>query len=218
MDRRHAIAKMIAYVALALVGWTCFGELEKHADAEANRFGALKFIGLFLLTALALAFLFAWDFCRLFADRAIDTLFDMNEQPEQAAVIQKAELLRRQGFPFEAIELLREHIHTHKRDTHAGAQIAEIYEEDLCNPLAAALEYEEMLKWRIRRERWAKLAIRAAVIYAGDLGRTDRCVELMREVIAKCPGTASAASAARRIRLYDDVHAYRASHRSPTPA
>lgn len=217
MDRFQFVAKSIAYLVLAVASWMCLDGLQDNAGENSARFKALKYISLFLLASIAFAFLFAWDFCRLLADRGVDTLFDMNGRPEQAAAFHKAELIRRQGVPYEAIEFLRDHLHTHRRDTHAGLLIEEIYEQDLCNPLAAALEYEEMLTWRIPKERWAKLTVRAAAIYARDLGRTDRCVELMREVIAKCPGTPSAASAAKRIALNDDVHAYRSARRSPTP-
>ena len=40
----------------------------------------------------------------------------------------------------------REYLNKHPREQYVALRIAEIYEENLNNPLAAALEYEEVLK------------------------------------------------------------------------
>ncbi len=224
MERNRAIAKAVSYVFLILCVAAFFQQFKRsvrpsdsaptpyslkqpseQVDADSATVRTLKFLVLFLAAGVSLAFLFAWDFCHVVADRAVDALFGLNGQPEQTAVILKAELLRKQGFPFEAIELLRDHFHAHRRDTHAGVLIAEIYEHDLRNPLAAALEHEEMLTWRMKKERWAKLAVRAAALHARDLNRNDRASEIRRLFVAMCPDTRAARSAATRLAYVDAI-------------
>jgi len=72
-----------------------------------------------------------------------------------------------------------------------------------------------MLTWRIRQERWAKLAVRAAVLYARDLERADRAIEIFRMIVEKCPGTRAAQSAAKRL-AYADAISTRTSRFSST--
>ena len=54
---------------------------------------------------------------------------------------------------------MREYLLKNPREQHVSLRIAEIYEKDLANPLAAALEYEEVLKQKLPAERWGWAAI-----------------------------------------------------------
>src|SRR5262249_6767837 len=59
------------------------------------------------------------------------------------AKIDEAEKLRKKGEPLEAIGVLREYLKEHPHESVVKSRIAEIYNYDLRNYLAAALEYEE---------------------------------------------------------------------------
>ncbi len=218
-------AKAAAYLALALCAGIAFHDFRQSAakenaaqsrlsvetapgeptEADAAEFRTLKYIGLFLSAAVALALLFAWDFCAFFADRAMNALFEMNDRPSSPSPFDEARALREQGLSLPAIERLREHLHAQRRDVHAAVMIAEIYERDLGNPLTAALEYEEMLTWRMNRERWSRLAVRLVNLYAKKLRRSDRAWEILREIVRKAPRTRAADAARKRLALRDVV-------------
>ena len=79
------------------------------------------------------------------------------------------------------------------------------YEKDLNNPLAAALEYEEVLKHKLSPERWGWAAIHLANIYSGKLGKPDQAVALLRRIEAECGDTPPAEKARQRLALYDET-------------
>ena len=91
---------------------------------------------------------------------------------------------------------MREYLQKNPREQHVALRIAEIYESNLSNPLAAALEYEEVLKKNLPAERWGWAAIHLANLYSGALNQPDKAVALLRRIDAEY-GTTSAAKKAR---------------------
>jgi hypothetical protein len=86
----------------------------------------------------------------------------------------------------------------HPRELYAALRIAEIYEKDLKNPLAAALEYEEVLKHRFTTERWGWAAIHLCNLYS-KLNQSDKAVALLRRIADEYPKTGAAKKARSRL-------------------
>jgi len=78
-------------------------------------------------------------------------------------------------------------------------RIAEIYEKDLNNPLAAALEYEEILKKKLPPERWGWAAIHLANLYSGKLDKPQQATALLERIINDYGQTAAAKKARERL-------------------
>ncbi|HSH92610.1 MAG TPA: hypothetical protein VK968_00520 [Roseimicrobium sp.] len=101
------------------------------------------------------------------------------------------------------IEQLRAYLKKNPKEIHAALRIAEIYEKDIRSPLAAALELEEILKYKLRPDKWGWTAIRLANLYSGPLNKVDRAVELLREIDARCGNTKAAEKARGRLAQID---------------
>jgi len=86
---------------------------------------------------------------------------------------------------------------------HAAIRIAEIYEKDLKNPLAAALEYEEILNQKLTPDRWGWSAIHLANIYSGPLNKPEKAIELLRTLVERYPETAAGEKASQRLAMID---------------
>jgi len=71
-------------------------------------------------------------------------------------------------------------------------RIAEIYETNLGNYLAAALEYEEILKKKLPAERWGWAAIHLANLYSGKLNKTVEATKLLRRIVDEYGQTVAA--------------------------
>ncbi len=85
-------------------------------------------------------------------------------------------------------------------------RIAEIYEKDLNNPLAAALEYEEVLKKKLPADRWGWAAIHLSNLYTGKLNRTPQALDLLQRIVAQCGGSAPAKKARERLEALQVEH------------
>ena len=113
-------------------------------------------------------------------------------------VFWRAERLRRQAGPLDAVRVLREQLIAHPRQWRLAVRIAEIYQQDLGNPLAAALEYEAALQQRLPRAVRAELMVRLAACYL-LLRRPDESAALLRRVVEAFPRTTAAGTAERRL-------------------
>ena len=149
----------------------------KSAIAEGHwdrtRLCAAAVIGLgsgLVLSLLGLGLLAARDVSEFIGTRAVRTLYDDTGEIVTTPDYEKAEEEWGQGNFLEAIRILRDHLKEHPRAQHVALRIAEIYEKDLHNYLAAALEYEEVLKHRLPPERWGWAAIHLVNLYNGRLG------------------------------------------------
>ena len=106
------------------------------------------------------------------------------------------------GNHLEAIRLMRDYLKKYPREQHAALRIAEIYENDLHNYLAAALEYEEILTKKLPAERWGWSAIHLCNLYL-KLDQQEKAVALLRRIDAEYGETAAAEKACQRLAMYD---------------
>jgi class 3 adenylate cyclase len=157
--------------------------------------------------AIAFALLFARDFSHFFADRAMKFLNLDESMGIKDTEYEQADEAARNGKHLDAIRLLREYLAKHPREIHALVRIAEIYDKDLRNYTAAALEYERVLEYTINPERWGWIAIRLVNIYTGELGETEKGVALLRRIVGDYGQTKAAEKARQRLKLYEEAGA-----------
>ncbi len=112
----------------------------------------------------------------------------------------EAEQVWANGEHLEAIRLLRDFLKKKPQKLHASFRIAEIYEKDLHNPLAAALEYEEILRRKFDPERWGWAAIHLVNLYH-RLDQAAKGDALLQRVAAEYGETAAGAKARERLGL-----------------
>lgn len=155
------------------------------------------------LLILCIGLLAAWDISQFFGNRTVKTLFHDDNQDLLDDEYENAETEWGKGNYLEAVRLLREYLANRPRQQHAALRIAEIYEKDLNNPLAAALEYEEILQKKLPRERWGWAAIHLANLYSGPLEKPEQAVALLRRLDNEYGDTQAAEKARRRLALID---------------
>lgn len=112
----------------------------------------------------------------------------------------EAEQVWANGDHLEAVRLLRDFLQKKPQKLHAAFRIAEIYEKDLHNPLAAALEYEEILRHKFDPERWGWAAIHLVNLY-NRLDQAAKGDALLQRVAAEYGQTAAGAKARERLGL-----------------
>lgn len=177
-------------------------ETEKNPPASEGYARLLTFGGLFFLSLVALGFLAGHDVSQFFGGRALRTLYNDEGEGMKDPDYEIAEQEWADGHYLEAIRLMRDYLKKYPREQHVALRIAEIYEKDLHNNLAAALEYEEVLKQKLSAERWGWAAIHLCNLYF-KLGHADKAVELLRRIDAEYGETAAAEKARKRLALYD---------------
>jgi len=167
------------------------------AELPASGFRTVDAL-LTLVSVVGLALLVARDVSQYAASRTHRALY--NEEGEGIAdpEYERAEQVWADGDFLEAIRLLREYLARHPRQLHASLRIAEIYEKDLNNHLAAALEYEEILQCRFDAERWGWAAIHLCNLY-NRLNQTEKADALLRRLVEEHGETAAAAKARERL-------------------
>lgn len=162
----------------------------------------LTFGGLFLVSIIALGVIFGHDISHFIGNRFLKTVYDGHELGQGDPDYEMAEQVWADGDHLEAIRLMRDYLNRNPREQHVALRIAEIYEKDLQNYLAAALEYEEILKQRLPSERWGWAAIHLCNLYF-KLNQPEKAVHLLRRIDAEHPETAAAEKARKRLALYD---------------
>jgi TolA-binding protein len=155
-----------------------------------------------LLFFLGLAALIAYDVSQFFARKAEESLFADDGAPADPEY-EQAEELWKDGKYLDALNAMRSYLKKHPREQFVALRIAEIYEENLNNPLAAALEYEEVLKKKLPAERWGWAAIHLANLYSGKLNQPDKSVALLRRIDAEFGQTTAAKKARERLTQID---------------
>lgn len=159
----------------------------------------------FVGSMLALAILLGWDVTQWVAARSTQALgvdlTPIQNDPEYDA----AEAEWAKGNHLDAINMLRDFLKRNPSQQHAAIRIAEIYEKDLGNHLAAALELEEVLTKRLPREKWGWTAIHLANIYSGRLNQADKALATLDRIVREYPDTAAAKKARQRLGLPDPV-------------
>jgi len=172
------------------------------ATAETRRHMITCLAGLVLALA-GLGVLGAYDFSRLFAHRAVDALFDDDGPTEKAPEYENAEQVWAEGRQLEAIEMMRVYLQKNPREQYVALRIAEIYEKDFNNFLAAAMEYEEVLKHKLNPDRWGWTAIHLCNLYS-KLDRPDDRQALLQRIVDEHPKTSAAKKARKHLGLPED--------------
>lgn len=165
--------------------------------------GLLLFVG----ASIAFAILAARDISHFVADHFVKALNLDETMGIKDTQYEMADEAWRNGKYLDAIRLLREYLQHHPREIHALVRIAEIYDKDLKNYPAAALEYEKVLEYTINPERWGWIAIRLVNIYTGELGETEKGVALLRRIVSEYGQTKAAEKARARLKLYEEAGA-----------
>jgi TolA-binding protein len=184
--------------------------IRRRASGNLGRLTAYG-IGMFF-TLVGLSILIGHDVSRYLAHRVEDFIFNDNLDGVKDPEYEEAERVWASGRHLEAIQLMRDYLKRHPREQYVALRIAEIYETDLRNFLAAALEYQEVLKKRLPPERWGWAAIHLANLYSGKLNKTGEATALLRRIADEYGQTAAAKKARERLGLPEPVAA------APTPA
>jgi tetratricopeptide (TPR) repeat protein len=163
---------------------------------------AMTFGALFFVVIVGLGLFIGHDLSQYFGNRALKTLYNDEGAGQHDPEYDQAEQVWADGQHLEAIRLMREYLQKNPREQHAALRIAEIYEKDLQNFLAAALEYEEVLKHNLPRERWGWAAIHLCNLYL-KLGQPDKTLALLRRIDAEYGETQAAEKARKRLALLE---------------
>lgn len=168
-------------------------------------------------TLIGLAVMIGHDVSRYLAHRVEDFIFNDNLEGVKDPEYEEAERVWASGQHLEAIQLMRDYLKRHPREQYVALRIAEIYEADLRNYLAAALEYEEVLKKRLPAERWGWAAIHLANLYSGKLNKSEQAAALLRRIADEYGQTAAAKKARERLGLPEPVAEVVAPAPEPEP-
>jgi tetratricopeptide (TPR) repeat protein len=173
---------------------------EPGAEAPSGHTGQMMAYGVLgLLCLSALGLLAARDISNLVAHRVEKFIFDEDLEGERHPEYEEAEKVWANGQHLEAIQLMRNYLQIHPREQYVALRIAEIYEKDLGNYVAASLEYEEILRKNLPPERWGWAAIHLSNLYSGKLNKTEQATALLRRIIAEHPTVAAAKKARERL-------------------
>lgn len=149
---------------------------------------------------VGLGLMITHDVTQYVGGAVVDALLDGKGEGIHDPEYEKAEQAWAHGKHLEAIERLRDFLKKNPRQQYAALRIAEIYEKDLHNPLAAALEYEEVLKQKLSAERWGWAAVHLCNLYS-KLGQQDKAKELLQRIADEYPQTAAAKKARSHLGL-----------------
>lgn len=171
----------------------------QSSAVKGTGLGKLILYGLLAVGFLVgLGFLLAYDVAHYAGRQATEILFDDRGGDAGDSDYEAIEKVYGTGDYLETVRLLREFLKENPRALHAQLRIAEIYEKDLNNPLASALEYEELLKLPLEPTRWGWNAIHLVNLY-NRLEKPKQAVALMQSILVKCPDTPAAGKARERL-------------------
>jgi tetratricopeptide (TPR) repeat protein len=171
--------------------------------------------GSFILSVIALGALIAWDISNFMGSRALKVLYNDDGGGQKDPEYEEAEKIWANGQHLEAVRLMREYYNKNPREVHVALRIAEIYEKDLNNFLAAALEYEEVLTKKLPAERWGWAAIHLCNLYF-KLGQEMKGYALLQRIVKEYGNTQAAEKARKRLKEVDPN--LLAEAEPPTPA
>jgi predicted Zn-dependent protease len=169
-------------------------------DSGGHGGKSVRDLVLFVGALLSLGLLVAYDLTQYLGSRAGDYLFNDVGEGERDPEYELAEQEWVNGKPLEAIEMLREFLKKNPRAQYAALRIAEIYEKDLRNEVAASLEYEEILKKRLPAERWGWAAIHLCNLYS-RMGHGEKMRALLERIARDYPQTGAAKKARQNLGL-----------------
>jgi tetratricopeptide (TPR) repeat protein len=173
---------------------------EPAAEAPSRHAGRMMAYGILgLMCVSVLGLLVARDISNFVAHRVEKLIFDEDLEGERNPEYEEAEKVWANGQHLEAIQLMRNYLQIHPREQYVALRIAEIYEKDLANYVAASLEYEEILRKNLPPERWGWAAIHLSNLYSGKLNKTEEATALLRRIITDHPTVAAAKKARERL-------------------
>ncbi|MBU6399821.1 MAG: hypothetical protein KGS61_05835 [Verrucomicrobia bacterium] len=176
----------------------------------------MMFGAAFFFSVVALGLLTAHELSQWVAAKTVKVLFNEEGEGLRDPEYERAEQVWANGDPLEAIRLLREYLRKDPRAQFAALRIAELYEKDLQNPLAAILEYEEVLKHRLPPEQWGWTAIHLCNLYNHN-DKADQVVALLRRIVTEYGQTAAAAKARKRLLQIDPTFVEEPPETEPEP-
>jgi tetratricopeptide (TPR) repeat protein len=153
-----------------------------------------------LLTLLSLGLLVGNEVSQYIAQRVHRELYSDEGGDMADPLYEQAEQVWANGDHLEAVRLMREYLQANPRRLHVALRIAEIYEKDLNNHLAAALEYEEVLQHKFDPERWGWAAVHLCNLY-NRLNQPQKAEALLHRVVGECAGTGPAKKAREHLGL-----------------
>src|ERR1044071_7398577 len=171
-----------------------------------------------VLSLVGLGLLLANDLSHFFSGRAMKVMYNEEGEGVASPDYEKAEEEWAKGNFLDAIQLMRDYLKLNPREQHVALRIAEIYEKDLENHLAAALEYEEVLKQKLPPERWGWAAVHLCNLYTSKLNQSDKGVALLHRIVAEYGETAAADKARKRLAQLEDEGLVPPSVPAPGPA
>jgi TolA-binding protein len=160
--------------------------------------GTVAYLAALVGVLIGLGVLIAHDVTQYMGGRAVDFLFTDRGEGAREPEYEMAEKAWANGEFLEAIQMLRDYLKNNHREQHVALRIAEIYEKDLKNFLAAALEYEEVLKNKLPPERWGWAAIHLCNLYS-KMGQSAKAMPLLERIATEYPKTAAAKKARARL-------------------
>jgi len=170
--------------------------------AQSKSFGWLGgFVGLLLV----LAGWVAWEVAQWFSRRTGSVVFSEDAPSQNDPEYDAAEAEWAKGNHLDAISLMRDYLKKNPREQYVAIRIAEIYEKDLSNPLAATLELEEVLTKGLSREKWGWTAIHLANLYSGSMNQPAKAMAILERIIAEYPETGAAKKARSRLGIPEET-------------
>lgn len=173
---------------------------------RSPRAGSLAAYGIAMFfTVIGLAVMVGYDISKFFANRVNEFIFNDNLEGVRSPEYEEAEQVWAKGDHLGAVGMMRDYLKRNPREQYVALRIAEIYENDLRNYLAAALEYEEILKKNLPAERWGWAAIHLSNLYSGKLNKMEQATTLLHRIINEYGQTAAAKKARERLGLPEPV-------------
>lgn len=166
------------------------GTVNLSKEKPLGTYGA----GLFICI-IGLGMLVARDVSKFVAQETLEFVFNDEGVGVMNPEYEEAEKVWATGDHLEAVRLLREYYRKYPREAHALLRIAEIYENNMHNYLAAILEYEEILKLKLPADRWGRTAIHLSKLY--DKCKQPEKAEVLMQRIVDDYGQTAAAKKAR---------------------
>jgi TolA-binding protein len=170
----------------------------RAVDLTLARGAMIAYLAAFVGTVIGLGLLIAHDVTQFAGSKVVEYVIGDVGEALRDPEYERAEAEWANGKYLDAIQLMRNFLQKNPHQIHAALRIAEIYEKDLKNLLAAALEYEEVLKHKLPAEQWGWAAIHLCNLYS-RLNKSDQALALLRRIVDQYPKTGAAKKA--RVRL-----------------
>ncbi len=166
---------------------------------KADKSSAMLYLGCFLVAVLGIGIMGAWDIGQMIGGRAGRSVMAEDYTEHKDPDYEAAEEEWSKGNHLDAVRMLRDYLERNPSEQHAAIRIAEIYEKDLGNYLAAALELEEVLQKKLPREKWGWTAIRLSNLYSGRLNQPAKALAVLDRIVNDYSDTSAAKKARERL-------------------